>query len=54
MTNMNEQFKVIRREERTMVDEKKVKEVFKLICQELSTRTDRVYQDMYQVIQKKR
>lgn len=41
-------------EDRTMVDEKKVKEVFKLVCQELSTRTDRVYQDMYQVIQKKR
>lgn len=40
-------------EDRTMVDEKKVKEVFKVICEELSKRTDRVYQDMYQTIQKK-
>lgn len=40
-------------EDRTMVDEKKVKEVFKVICVELATRTDRVYQDMYQVITKK-
>ena len=40
-------------EDRTMVDEKKVKEVFKVICEELAKRTDRVYQDMYQVIQKK-
>lgn len=40
-------------EERSMVDDKKVREVFKLICIELASRTDRVYQDMYQVIQKK-
>ncbi len=40
-------------EDRSMVDDKKVKEVFKVICIELSTRTDRVYQDMYQVITKK-
>ena len=40
-------------EDRTMVDEKKVKEVFKVICEELAKRTDRIYQDMYQVITKK-
>lgn len=40
-------------EDHSMVDEKKVKEVFKVICEELAKRTDRVYQDMYQTIQKK-
>ena len=40
-------------EDRNMVDDKKVKEVFKAICIELASRTDRIYQDMYQVIQKK-
>ena len=40
-------------EERSMVDDKKVRDVSKLICIELASRTDRVYQDMYQVIQKK-
>lgn len=33
-------------------NEEKIKEVFKALCEELSTRTDRVHLDMYQTFRK--